>query len=83
MTFEVSPPSTGTVTLTLNWREAEILTRLVGMCNSGNLQDYSPELAEFVENMVKHVGRNKTSEAEYFLAHVTGGQVYISVNAEF
>lgn len=75
--FEVNPPTNGMVTLQLSWTDAEILTRLVGMANTGNLDKHSPALVEFVTEMVGHVGRNNFSEADHYIARAVNGQVYI------
>jgi len=76
--FEINSPTDGGVTLTLPWADAEVLTRLVGMSNSGNLQKHSPLLHDFVQQMVEHVGRNNINEANRYATEIRGGQVYIS-----
>lgn len=83
MTFEIVPPAEGKVVLELDWKDAEILTRLVGLANSGNLSNVSPVLAEFVKDMVKHVGRSTGIEAKNYTARVDAGQVYIYPNPPF
>lgn len=77
--FDITAPAEGGVMLSLSWDDAEILTRLVGMTNSGNLIHHSPALADFVENMVEHVGRNDVGEARRYKAETKlNGQTYIT-----
>jgi hypothetical protein len=81
--FDINAPTQGKVTLELDWDEAEILARIVGMTNSGNLDTVSPVLAEFVASMVEHVGRNIRSDARKYYAYtensVVGAQVYVDM----
>lgn len=75
--IEITAPTDGGVTLNLPWADAEVLTRLVGMCNTGNLRIVSPVLLDFVSQMNEHVGRNTDTEANRYLAEITAGQVYV------
>lgn len=70
MDFKIEAPVEGKVVLEMNWQEAEIATRLLGMANSGNLQTYAPGLHEFVLSMVEHVGRNTRDEAKGYTVEV-------------
>lgn len=78
MIFDITPPTSGVVTLELSWDEAEIVTRALGLINAGNMRENAPNLCQFVESMVELVGRSNSSEARKFL--VTSGrfnQMYI------
>jgi len=81
--FEIVPPAEGEVTLTLSWADAEIAARLIGQANYGSLRQVSPALSEFVDDMVKHVGRNTDDEAQNYIVQSRGNQlhVYTSENA--
>lgn len=73
--FTVTEPTEGRVTLELNWQDAEILTRIVGITNSGSLREHSPILHEFVTSMVERIGRGYESKGHE--VRVSGGQVYV------
>jgi hypothetical protein len=77
MNFDIKSPVEGKVTLDLTWDEAEVLTRVLGLTNSGNLRKHAPGLHEFVQSMVVHVGRGVSGEASKYVAEVGGGQVYV------
>lgn len=73
---QITKPAEGSVTLTLNWLEAEALTRIVGMTNSGNLRDF-PILESFMHDMLEVFGRNTSTEAFSLMARIESGQVYV------
>lgn len=77
MSIEIVEPQEGKVTLTLSWKDAEILTRIVGLTNTGNIEEHSPVLLEFVTSMVEHVGRSTSVEVNRYLTETRGKQVYI------
>lgn len=79
----ITPPAEGKVVLELDWKDAEILARIVGLTNSGNLDEQSPALATFVETMTEHVGRNNHREAKNYFAHIHAGQAYVGLNPPF
>lgn len=77
MSFEITEPTEGKFSIELDWAEAEVFTRAVGMVNSGDLQEYAPTLYDAVQALVTVFGRNNLTEAENFLAKCGMGQVHI------
>lgn len=75
--YKVTLPTEGSVTLTLDWQEAEVLTRVVGLVNAGDLSKHAPTLYRLVTQLVEEFGRNNESEAENYIAKTGMGQVYI------
>lgn len=73
--FTVTEPNEGRVTLELNWQDAEILTRIVGLTNSASLNEHSPALHNFVTSMVERIGR--AHESRNYEARISIGQVYV------
>jgi hypothetical protein len=67
MNYEITPPSPGEVTLHLTFDEAEIVARAVGLITRGSLTSHSPNLVDFVEDMVEIVGRSNSKEARKYL----------------
>lgn len=74
--FNITEPTDGKVVLTLNWQDAQILTRIVGRTNSGNLQEQSPCLYNFVLSMVDRIKREDDSE-DYAVHVGRFGQMYV------
>lgn len=70
-------PTEGKAVLNLDWKDAEILARIIGMVNTGNLSQYSAVLYDFVSKMNTEVGRNDIDRADAFIAVVRGSQVYV------
>jgi hypothetical protein len=77
MKYAIVPPEGGTVTLTLDWDDAEILVRALGMVNTGSLRHVSPNLDEFMTSALGIFGRNFDSEANRYIAESHNRQVYI------
>ena len=77
MIYKIEPPTEGKVTLELSWDDAEILLRVLGWANSGNLREFSPNLARLCEEMHAVFGRNTAPEANKYLSSVIRGQIYI------
>lgn len=75
--YTITAPTDGFVQLTLTWEDAEVLTRLVGRANSGNLKKFSPRLYDFVLEMVEYVGRDTSDEATNFVSERENGQIYL------
>jgi hypothetical protein len=79
MDYTITPPKEGAVTIVLDWKDAEILTRLVGTANHGNLSSHSPALVVLMEKLNEAFGRNIEGEANRFVAEVERNkQVYIT-----
>lgn len=66
--FVIVPPEEGGVTLELSFDDAEILARVLGMTNTGNISRMSPALFDFVQHMTEVVGRNNLTEARKYHA---------------
>lgn len=73
--FTITEPTDGQITLELDWQDAQILTRILGLTNSGNLQERSPALYNFVRSMVDRIGRD--FESEDYRAQTSNRQVYV------
>lgn len=71
----IEEPSKGSVTLELSWDDAVVLTRIVGLTNSGDLTAAAPDLHEFVTEMTEIIGRPSPSDMPRF--HVSGAQIRI------
>lgn len=72
--FIIVPPAEGGVTLELSFDDAEMLTRVLGLTNTGNMSRMSPALFDFVQRMIEVVGRNDESEARKYHAFVGNHQ---------
>ncbi len=77
MDYTIIAPQKGKVTLILDWQEAEIVTRLIGMANHGNLGAHSPNLVAMLTGLLESFGRNLASESNRYTANIQGGQVYL------
>jgi hypothetical protein len=75
--YTVYAPAEGKLVLELSWDDAEILTRLIGLTNSGSLQQHSKPLHNLVGRMVELVGRNAPKQARRYRATISSGQVWV------
>ena len=74
---EIVRPSDGQVTLTLSYEDAEILTRLIGRCNPGNLVAHSTTLYDAIHSLCEEFGEDDKDAANRFYSAVIGQQVYV------
>jgi hypothetical protein len=78
MSIEVTPPVDGRVILDMNWEDAEILLRVLGMVNTVSLRTHSPDLLRAVERLIAQFGRSTPNEANRFLVEVSREQLFIT-----
>lgn len=76
-TFEITRPTEGRVVLNLDWQDAEIVLRLVGLANTGNLASHSQNLLSIVNSLVEEFGRDNGEANNRYGARISNGQVYI------
>lgn len=76
-TYTIVAPTEASVTLNLSWEDAKVLTRIVGLTNSGCLMEASPVLHRFFDKMVAHIGSNVPAESRDYEADISGGQIFL------
>lgn len=79
--IEIQTPTEGKVNLDLSWREAEILTRILGVVNSGSLHMLAPRLWNASQDLFRVFGGNNDEGNNYSIS-IRHGQVYVEESAE-
>lgn len=79
MSVEIVKPTEGGVTITLPYNEAEVLLRVVGAVNTGNLTEHAPNLLEVVNSLLQEFGASGNPSVRYGV-RISYNQVYVFDN---
>lgn len=74
MSVEITKPTKGGVKIELSYEDAEVLLRLVGLSNYGNLVEHSPDLNKVMDALLEEYGG--VDEGRYG-ARLSGNQAFI------